>query len=213
MLFFVCSNLLSILWMVLCKWTNNLQQTCWMDWYNGLFDFRYPMDTTATFTCSEGYELVGSSTRTCNPSGDWTSSTPECREKGDHKYQNTFMWIITKIDRQFTVVMYTYYVAISWVITWFKVFHSSIYSVYTCLVLLKCIFCFEVWNMGTNFFFQWLNLMHQETSIHSSRMRTTRLLTIVSRGCLPRVVCLGVCVSQHAMKQTPPVNRMTDRQV
>ena len=76
--------------------------------YNGLFDFRYPMDTVATFTCSEGYELVGSSTRTCNPSGDWSSSTPRCREKGDHKYQNSFMWIVIKIDRQFLIVMHTY---------------------------------------------------------------------------------------------------------
>ena len=78
--------------------------------HNGLFDFRYPMDTIATFTCSEGYELVGPSTRTCNSSGHWSSYTPRCHEKGDHKYQNSFMWIITKIDRQFTVVMYTYYV-------------------------------------------------------------------------------------------------------
>ena len=55
------------------------------------------------------------------------------------------------------------------------------------------------------------------TSMHSSRMRTARLLTVSHRirvevsaygGCLPRR-----CVSQHAMGQTSPplVDRITDR--
>ena len=30
-------------------------------------------------------------------------------------------------------------------------------------------------------------------------------------GCLPGGVCQGVCISQHAMGQTPPMNRTTDR--
>ena len=55
----------------------------------------------------------------------------------------------------------------------------------------------------------------EKTRMHSSRMRTARLLT-VSRS-IRGGVCLGEClpggVSQHAMGQTPPVNRMTDRQV
>ena len=72
------------------------------------------------------------------------------------------------------------------------------------------------------------------TSMHSSRMRTARLLTaspnmhsaeegVCSRrgvsgpregGSSPRGhggVCSGEGVSQHAPRQTPPVNRMTDR--
>ena len=43
--------------------------------YNGLFEFQYPMDM---FPCSEGYELVGPSTRTHNSSGDWSSSSARC---------------------------------------------------------------------------------------------------------------------------------------
>ena len=60
-------------------------------------------------------------------------------------------------------------------------------------------------------------------SMHSSRMRTARLLPVspsMQRGVSAPGGCLllgGVCyggVSQHALRQTPPtVNRMTDRQV
>ena len=79
--------------------------------------------------------------------------------------------------------------------------------------------------------------------MHSSRMRTARLLTIsrsIRDGCLPRVgvsaqgggclprdgvsaqrgvdvcpggVCLGEYVSQHAMWQTLPPHEQNDRQV
>ena len=58
--------------------------------------------------------------------------------------------------------------------------------------------------------------------MHSSRMCTGRSLTICLGGLLPRGVCSqggsapgGVCfrgmVTQHALRQTPPLNRMTDR--
>ena len=68
--------------------------------------------------------------------------------------------------------------------------------------------------------------MYFQTSMHSSRMRTARLLPISpsmhceggvclllgGSGCLLQVG--GGDVSQHALRKTPlPVNRMTDRQV
>ena len=30
------------------------------------------------YTCSSGYDLVGSSSRTCLPDGTWTENTPQC---------------------------------------------------------------------------------------------------------------------------------------
>ena len=46
------------------------------------------------------------------------------------------------------------------------------------------------------------------TRMHSSRMPTVRSRRVSAQGgCLPRVCG----VSQHALGQTPPVNRMTDR--
>ena len=69
--------------------------------------------------------------------------------------------------------------------------------------------------------------------MHSSRMRTARFLAVsptmhcAGRGCLLLGGCLllegvvyfgrvssgGGLLSQHALRQTPPVKRMTDRQV
>ena len=66
----------------------------------------------------------------------------------------------------------------------------------------------------------------QWTSMHSSRMRTARMHCAGGRGMLSRGVCSkgggfclwsqGVCLwsrggaSQHAIRQTPPVNRILD---
>ena len=36
---------------------------------------------TATYTCDAGYELIGSSTRTCQSNGDWSESSPTCEGK------------------------------------------------------------------------------------------------------------------------------------
>ena len=32
----------------------------------------------ATYTCSEGYELIGNGVRTCQDSGDWNQVAPSC---------------------------------------------------------------------------------------------------------------------------------------
>ena len=34
---------------------------------------------TATYTCDTGYSLVGSRTRTCGPSGNWSTAAPTCQ--------------------------------------------------------------------------------------------------------------------------------------
>ena len=41
---------------------------------------RYPVDTVATFSCNSGYSLSGSSTRTCQTSGNWNQATPTCNK-------------------------------------------------------------------------------------------------------------------------------------
>ena len=41
--------------------------------------FIYPHKVT--YSCSEGYELVGSSYRICQASGQWSRSLPRCRRK------------------------------------------------------------------------------------------------------------------------------------
>ena len=33
---------------------------------------------TATYTCDDGYELIGSDTRTCQSNGEWSGSAPTC---------------------------------------------------------------------------------------------------------------------------------------
>ena len=36
------------------------------------------VDSTATYTCSPGYEITGSATRTCEDTGTWGGSQPSC---------------------------------------------------------------------------------------------------------------------------------------
>ena len=36
---------------------------------------------TATYSCNAGYDLIGTNTRTCLESGDWSGSVPTCSGK------------------------------------------------------------------------------------------------------------------------------------
>lgn len=47
--------------------------------------------STATYTCDEGYDLLGSSVVECNESGQW-NDTANCRIKGliPYCYENIF---------------------------------------------------------------------------------------------------------------------------
>ncbi|XP_038655034.1 fibulin-7 isoform X2 [Scyliorhinus canicula] len=42
------------------------------------FGSRYRMDHEVHFVCQPGYQLIGSSTRVCQPSGRWTGETANC---------------------------------------------------------------------------------------------------------------------------------------
>ena len=48
---------------------------------NGLVSYsgRTTFGQTATYSCNTGYNLVGSSTRTCQATGVWSGSAPTCR--------------------------------------------------------------------------------------------------------------------------------------
>ena len=43
--------------------------------------------STATYSCDSGYELKGSSTRTCGSNGQWSNEAPTCECK-----QNLISW-------------------------------------------------------------------------------------------------------------------------
>ena len=40
----------------------------------------YPVGTKASFGCDNGYNLAGSSSRTCQASGNWNHATPTCNQ-------------------------------------------------------------------------------------------------------------------------------------
>ena len=39
---------------------------------------QYPVGTTASFSCGSGYKLRGQNSRSCQATGTWTQTTPEC---------------------------------------------------------------------------------------------------------------------------------------
>ena len=55
--------------------------------YNGAMQVggRYAVSTVASFSCSRGFNLAGSSSRRCETSGTWTQTTPTCNQS---KQQN-----------------------------------------------------------------------------------------------------------------------------
>ncbi|XP_053398252.1 sushi, von Willebrand factor type A, EGF and pentraxin domain-containing protein 1-like [Mercenaria mercenaria] len=40
---------------------------------------------TASYSCDEGFTLVGDETRNCGPSGKWSNMKPDCAQQGDRK--------------------------------------------------------------------------------------------------------------------------------
>ena len=44
----------------------------------------YPVDTTASFTCVNGYFLSGTTFSTCEISGNWNQETPTCNHSNDN---------------------------------------------------------------------------------------------------------------------------------
>ena len=44
----------------------------------------YPVGTGADFTCNQGYSRSGSSSRTCQTSGNWNGKTSSCRQSKMH---------------------------------------------------------------------------------------------------------------------------------
>ena len=48
-------------------------------------------NSTLTLSCSEGYELVGSSTMVCGEGGEWTGPKPHCESKTLYSYRVYFL--------------------------------------------------------------------------------------------------------------------------
>lgn len=51
--------------------------------------------STATYTCFDGYELLGEDTRICQDDGDWSGDEPLCIRKWVDKFIFTFKVIYT----------------------------------------------------------------------------------------------------------------------
>ena len=49
-----------------------------MDPDNGRVDYETQVGSSATYTCNTGYQLIGTSTRTCQSDGTWSGSDPTC---------------------------------------------------------------------------------------------------------------------------------------
>ena len=41
---------------------------------------------TATYTCNAGYNLIGTTSRTCGSDGVWSLAAPTCERKCDYAY-------------------------------------------------------------------------------------------------------------------------------
>ena len=50
------------------------------------------LNAVATYTCSEGYSLVGDAMRTCQANGQWDGAEPSCTCE---YIMNNFVWCIT----------------------------------------------------------------------------------------------------------------------
>jgi len=52
--------------------------------------------STATYTCLPGYTLVGTSTRTCQSSGQWSGVAPVCiRKEQSASIKQTLLYLAT----------------------------------------------------------------------------------------------------------------------
>ena len=50
----------------------------------------WPVDTVASFSCNSGYSRSGSSSRTCQTSGNWNQQNPTCNQNKGGKEEIYF---------------------------------------------------------------------------------------------------------------------------
>ena len=45
------------------------------------------VNSKATYSCNNGFLLVGQTTRVCQSNGEWSGIAPACKSKTEHMYQ------------------------------------------------------------------------------------------------------------------------------
>ena len=74
---------------------------------------RYTVDTKATFSCSSGYSRAGSSSSTCQTSGNWSPQIPTCNQSKEFDLINWSISIVIKALNLFSAALFSAHSSIS----------------------------------------------------------------------------------------------------
>ena len=56
-------------------------------------------ESVVTYGCDDGHTLIGANSRTCQSSGNWTGSVPECTRKSALSHKNVLGWYHIELAR------------------------------------------------------------------------------------------------------------------
>ena len=65
--------------------------------------------SSATYTCNTGYQLVGTSSRTCQSDGTWSDSDPTCTRMYTNKINNCYEIVIVNHCQNYNIKFYEFF--------------------------------------------------------------------------------------------------------